>query len=414
MVRLGVGVVYSHNHVSANGMELGVLADNLVAGRGFMWHFYGSTVPRFCFFPPAYPVYLAALKLAFGGGWVVAMQISQSLAGAATAVAVRRLAASLLEARPAWAAGYAIAAWPPLVVYAFASFSATWEALLVPVIVLWLVRAARSQRWTEAALAGAGYGLLAYALPAFLGSLLLLPAGWRVMGVGWRRALTLTATTLACTLLVLLPWTVRNAAVVHRLVPVATNIGFNYLGGQNAYARYTDNVLCSSDALRWEVIDRQALATMNEADFDRSLLRQGVAFGVAEPLLTVQRCLVRLGMYWFGPITLGGFGASEHVINSALRAVVLPLFVVGLLATTGRNRRRWGLLGAVFVWQSLFYMNFAYRGRYSMPVDSLVLIVAAQGAAVVGGRLWGQRSAAGAVDDPLAGPRPRGGATGAG
>jgi len=41
------------------------------------------------------------------------------------------------------------------------------------------------------------------------------------------------------------------------------------------------------------------------------------------------------------------------------------------------------ILYAVFLWQSLFYMNFAIRGRYAMPMYPLVLIVAVLGVGVV-------------------------------
>jgi hypothetical protein len=383
-LRLLATLAYSHRHVTTTGLELGTLADNLLAGRGFVWEFYGSTVPRTSFFPPFYPAFLVLLKLAFGAAWVPAMQVVQAAAGAAAAVATRRLAARLLV-RPglAAAAGYAVAFWPPLVVYSASAYSVTFEALAVPAIVLLLVDAGRSGRLRDAGRVGAAAGLLAYALPAFLGVLLLAPLGFRAMGVGWRRALGLAATALAAAFLVVSPWTLRNARLHHRFVPVATNIGFNYLGGQNPYSRPHTNVLCGFDDIRWQVIDRRALETMNEADFDRLLLEQGLAFARENPLLTAKRCAVRLVYYWWGSPAVRRYNPEQGLWNLVLMTLVLPFFLVGLVRSARAAAVGFALVYAVFAWQSLFYMNFAIRGRYAMPTHPLLLLVAVAGAAAV-------------------------------
>jgi len=390
-LRLGLTAVYSHRHVTFSGLELGTLADNVLAGRGFVWEFYGSTVPRYSFFPPFYPAFLAGLKAAFGsGGWVPAMQVLQAVASAAAAVATRRLAGRLLRPALAWAAGYAVAWWPPLVIYSASAYSVTFEALAIPIIVLYLVDAGRSRRPADAARAGVAYGLLAYALPAFLGSLIFVPIGLKAMGVAWRRAFALAGVALAVALLVVSPWTVRNAVVHHRLVPVATNLGFNYLGGQNPYARPHTNILCAFDDLRWRVIDREALETQNEVDFDRQLLRQGLEFARAEPLLTARRCLTRLVYYWWGSPAVLRYNPDQGAANLVLMSVVLPFFVVGLVTTMRRAAAGFAILYGVFAWQSLFYMNFAIRGRYAMPTHPLLLIVAVAGAAVIAERALGR------------------------
>lgn len=412
LVRLGLTLLYSRRHVTITGLELGTLADNLLAGRGFVWEFYGSTVPRYSFFPPFYPAFIAFLKLLCGaGGWVPAMQIVQAAAGALAAVVTRRLAACVFGAGAdparaprfaainhvtpqnlALAAGYAVALWPPLAIYSAAAYSVTFEALLVPWIGLLLFAAGRSRRLADAAKAGVGYGLLAYALPAFLGSVLFMPAVFRDMGARWGRAFGMGLVTLLVALLVVLPWTVRNAVIHHRFIPVATNIGFNYLGGQNPYARPYSNILCAYDDLRWKVIDKHALETMNEADFDRLLLKEGLAFARAEPGLTARRSAERLLYYWWGSPAVRRYNPDQGLWNLVLMSGVLPLFLIGLVASFAA-RERFALLHAAFLWQSLFYMNFAIRGRYALPTHPLMLIVAVLGAAVVGAWASGARRA---------------------
>jgi hypothetical protein len=51
VIRLGISALYAPDHVEVTGLELGRLSDNILAGRGFTWEFYGSDVPRTSFFP---------------------------------------------------------------------------------------------------------------------------------------------------------------------------------------------------------------------------------------------------------------------------------------------------------------------------------------------------------------------------
>jgi hypothetical protein len=187
---------------------------------------------------------------------------------------------------------------------------------------------------------------------------------------------------------------VRNAVIHHRFIPVATNIGFNYLGGQNPYAKPYSNILCAYDDLRWKVIDRNALETLNEADFDRLLLRQGLAYALAKPGLTLRRMAERLVYYWWGSPAVLSYNPEQGRGNLIMMSLVLPLFMIGLLKSF-RAPDRFALLYVIFLWQSLFYMNFAIRGRYAMPTHPLMLVVAVLGAAVIWGlgrRRTGEKS----------------------
>ncbi len=393
-VRLGLTAVYLHGRVVESGVELGKVSDHLLAGRGFLFYFYGSDVPRYAFFPPLYPAFLALLKLVFGSaGWVWAMQIVQGAVSAATVVLLRRLAGILLATkgassplpRPrvlAYAAAYLTAFWPPLIIYSASAYSLTFDAFGVLVALHFLARAGRARRLIHAVKAGVAYGVLALSLPAFLGSIPFVPLGLRALGMTWRRAVGAAILAGVTALVVLTPWMVRNAVVVHRFIPVSTNIGFNYLGGQNRYSDPFVNRLCPEDAIRWQVIDRRELETMNEADFDRMLLRQGLRFAARHPLLTARRCATRLVYYWWGSPGLLGYNRVQGLAYLAIMSAVIPLFLIGL-AYGLRHRRVLGLLLAVFLWQSLFYMNFAVRGRYSLTFHPLMLLTAVVGAAVL-------------------------------
>jgi hypothetical protein len=259
----------------------------------------------------------------------------------------------------------------------------TFHTVGVPLMLVLLMRTIDSPRpWRRAAQAGVGYGLLAYSLPSFLGSLVLMPLGLRLSGCAWRRALGVPLVALVVAVLIVSPWTVRNAMVHQRFVPVATNLGFNLAGANNPYSRPWINVLCPYDDIRWQVIDRGELESMNEADFDRLLLRQALAYMAAHPLETAGRMAQRAFYYWWITPQMVRYAPLQGWGGMVLQSVALPLAIAGLVVSWRLRRRApWGVLYAACVWMTLFYMNFAIRGRYSLGIQPVLLILAVLGAA---------------------------------
>lgn len=400
VVRLGLVGAFLHFRGQPSGLELGKVAANIVAGDGFMCIFYGTEfppgepVPRYSFFPPLYPHLMALLKITTGAGWIVALQVVQAIVGATLPLVVRRLGERLMPVEPAWAAAWLTVIWPPCVIYTAQAFPVTFHAVGVPALLLAWVIAARSPRPARAAgLVGLSYGLLAYSLPSFLGSLVVMPFGLRTSGLSWRRSFGMPALALVVALVTLSPWTVRNAIVQERFVPVATNLGFNLLGANNADSRPYTNVLCAHEDIRWRHIDRALLETMNEADFDRLMLRQGLSYMLAHPGESVRRIGTRIVYYWWISPEIVRYSRLQGLGGLALMSVLLPLTVVGWVVAWRRRRAvPWGVLLAACVWMTLFYMNFAVRGRYSLAIQPVMLIFGVLGAAALIG-WWGRRRA---------------------
>jgi len=73
-------------------------------------------------------------------------------------------------------------------------------------------------------------------------------------------------------------------------------------------------------------------------------------------------------------------------------SLLLPLFLAGLVVSTRLPRGSVRLLlYAVFIWQTLFYMNFAVRGRYSLELYPLMIVFAVLGAGAIAERLRDRR-----------------------
>ncbi|MGD8394925.1 MAG: hypothetical protein PVF43_05580 [Candidatus Eiseniibacteriota bacterium] len=384
LVRLVLWALWLQAQGSRGGLELGTLADSIVAGDGFRWNFYGTEqppgdpVPRLSFFPPFYPGLLALAKLTVGEGWGTAVQLVQIVCGSALPLVVRRLATRLLRDELAWVTAWLAVVWPPFVFYTSELFPVTFHTLGVPAALLLLISQRHAPRlWPAALKIGALYGLLAYSLPSFLGSLVLMPLGLRGAGTSWRRAVALPLASLGVALVLLAPWTVRNAVVQGRFVPVATNLGFNFAGANNPYSRPDTNVLCAKDNIRWQVVDRRALETMNEADFDRMLLRQGLSYMAAHPGRTLKRIGTRILYYWWTIPDMLRYNHLQGLGGVVLMSVLTPLALTGAIVAWRRRRRApYAVLLAACGWMTLFYMNFAVRGRYSLAIHPVMLILA--------------------------------------
>ncbi|MCP4547998.1 MAG: hypothetical protein GY835_16155 [bacterium] len=371
-----------------SGVEWNEIADNILAGKGYLYPFYGTDIPRQALFPPFYPGFLALMKTCGGSHWIALLQLVQSVVFAGGAVCVRRLAARLYGDKLSWFAGYLVIFWPPLLIYSARLSPSVFNAALIPALLLLLDRARQTGRLKYPLVAGAGWGLLAYSLPAFLSALPFLGLGLKRAGLTWRRALLLPTIVLLTALLTLSPWIIRNAVVLGDFVPVSSNIGLNLAGSNNPYASTSYNTLCEAGPRCAEIIDYDAIETVSEGEFDRQLLRYGLRYMVEHPGQTAVRCLTRAACYWSGNPTVIIYNFRDGLASIILMSLLLPLFITGLVVAirkpAGEVRH---LVFAVFIWATLFYMNFAVRGRYILDIQPLMLVFGVLGFATLFDRI---------------------------
>src|SRR5262249_20336113 len=144
--------------------------------------------------------------------------------GAATCVLVYRIGARILGATAGLVAGLLLAAYPPHVYLSGVFYVDALLTFVLALAVWWLTVLLGGPPGRRRALAcGVALGMTVLTRPLFavyvpfVGALLLM----RRRGPGRARALE-CATLLCGTLVVMLPWTLRNAATFGRLVPVSS------------------------------------------------------------------------------------------------------------------------------------------------------------------------------------------------
>jgi len=212
-------------------------AVSIVEGEGYPDSDIAAGGGETAFRPPAYPVFLASVYEVTGPK-VNAARLVQSLLGVLTVALIGLIALRLWGRRVALIALGLAAIYPALAISDSALIS---EPLFLPLELGALAavvenrRSPHRYRWLL--LAGALAGLLT--LTRSNGVVLLLPlalAVWQAPRLS-RRALAAPAMLVALALLVVAPWTIRNAVAMDSFVPVSTQAGYAAAGTYNETSR---------------------------------------------------------------------------------------------------------------------------------------------------------------------------------
>jgi 4-amino-4-deoxy-L-arabinose transferase-like glycosyltransferase len=214
-----------------------LFAEGIAEGRGYLSLGQHPTA----YYPPGYPYFLGALqwlsdRVGLGDHLVLVAGLVQAVLGGVAVGAVVIAAERLGGRRCAIVAGTLMALWPNLVIHSSLMLSETLFIAVFTVTLAALLCASDGSRWwsTPLLIAAVGLGLCTLIRPQ--STFLALPAialAWALHSMGWRRWCARMGVLLAGIVLVVAPWTIRNAVVLDGFVPVSTNTGDNLCMGFN-------------------------------------------------------------------------------------------------------------------------------------------------------------------------------------
>ena len=291
-----------------------ILARQLIEGRGLYIDEHYMGVRAFAFYPPAYPLLLAAW------GAVLGLSIwSVALLGAFTDMAIAGLIVRIGERAGNAGAGRAAAflylIWPSVL---FASPLAAKEgmctALVLAIALVWLMRADGALKgWRGAVALGLPTGVLALSQPGWAPVAALF--GIVLIGrMGWQSVLRFGVPAAAVAVVVMLPWWVRNWIVLDAFVPLTSAGGISLWIGNNADA--TGNWMPQPASLHG----------LPELEYQRRASAMAVAWITGHPLdwvrLTLTKFVRAVGVGQFGLVRLA---AMYPPISAMLAATSFPL-----------------------------------------------------------------------------------------
>jgi 4-amino-4-deoxy-L-arabinose transferase-like glycosyltransferase len=350
--------------------------------------------------PPAYPYFLGALYAVTGFHRDAVRLIQLVLLGLAS-VALVGVVATRLAGRRAGLAAMALAAvFPPLIAFQSTLLS---EALVVPlelaaIAAVLRFRDTRGYRWVG--VAGVLAGLLALTR---LNMAVLIPvlaaAAWLPPTGGGRRRLTGPALLLAAAALTIAPWTVRNAVVMHRFIPISTQTAFTLAGTYNNFSKHNtvypgawvDPRLFSRKlgGAFGGGYDRIFAQHLGEPELDTRLRHAVAQYMRADPgyvgTVTIQNAkrAFELGGPGWERFADPAVGLSPRVAGACAYGFMLFGVLALLGAATRRGRRLPTLVWVGALLTAVGFLVAQGEPRFRVPLDPLVIVLAGIAVAAV-------------------------------
>jgi len=372
--------------------------------------------------PPAYSALLSFFYLIFGADVVVAKVVNVALAFA-TVLLTYTLAARLFDRRVGLFAALAVALLPSHVYFSTMTMAENLFLPLVLLVVLLLALWGMGARPTALQSIGLGVAIALAALTRTEGIWLLLPAlaVWLIASNGWAARARNCALVVATIVVVLTPWTVRNAIEFHKFIPlrdagtatfaIGLNPDYDYYGvlillnpldpraiPEDEYPTLSDDL----DAWRdepWLPLDLARRKLVNLFDNDHDVL-DWINNSPSHPYLSsseykVWRSAGNAAYYFLGAIAVIGLalGLAARDRRAALLGGVLLTWLLGFWLLVPESRYHLALLPLAAVCAAALAVALAPKAsaagwqaaRAARPVAAVALLaacaVAAAGAA---------------------------------
>jgi 4-amino-4-deoxy-L-arabinose transferase-like glycosyltransferase len=367
---------YPRSWFFSRGLEMGLLANSLVSGKGLSSPFGVPTGPT-AFIAPGYPLLVASVFRVFGSyttASLVVLVSAQILANVATVWLVMQVARALAGQRAAqaaaWIAGMFWACSLPLLWMP----TIFWDTSFSACIVLGTIAAAlrlRGRFSRNVALGcGAACGLIALLNPA------LLPAIFAILlWLAWQNPLPLRVRAArlllaACVFAVVFsPWPIRNARVFHAFIPLRTTVGFElWMGNRDGATGFLDESIFPMYNQR----ELSAYKAQGEVAYTQGKSQLAKAYIQSHPAGFLRLTARRIVRFWTGT------GNLEGSPIFALHACLSSLF--GLTGLGLLFRRKARALALLFVLPLLlfplpYYITHA-EFRYRLVIDPLLTVLA--------------------------------------
>ena len=390
VVRIIYNDVVASNYVLVgDARNYNAIALYILSSHCFCLHPPAPTVDR----TPLWPAIIASIYAILGiNNYFV--RIFLCILDAGTCVFIYLFARDLFGRRIGVITGLAAAVYPQLYMYVDWLYSETLYIFLLFAFCYALLRLQRTswQRWMV--VSGVLLGLLALARPNGLlvfGPFIL----WMVI-LGWKKILSWRAvarSALIITLIMLIfvvPWTIRNYAVSHAFIPVATGEGTILIGSYNnevvsnplVYGKWVNpNTASPSLGQRYHYADWQGprVQLEREADFKHAA-EAWIRGHISELPFLFKYHFLRMWSAVPDEVYFPGDRGSQFFLSMA---EAFPIFIYTLAA--------FGLLVSWKRWRELLFVYFMCllviaqcilfygSARLSSPIQPMVLILAAGG-----------------------------------
>lgn len=332
---------------------------------------------------PLYPAWVGALYAVLGEHHV-RVELVQSVVLAPLTVGLAWwLGRRLLGPRGGMAVALVAAVYPALWQWNGLLYS---ETLAIPLTLLLLtVVVDREPTGRRAAAAGALLGVNLLVRPSAIALLAGVVVAW-VVTTGWRRGAALSALTLLVAVLVVAPWTIRNAVVLDGFLPVS-------LQDAAAYGTFNDDAANDPKApYAWRAVPRSVLGVYDRRHPVPDLTFRARLQQLAFDYVKQHPASVSKAFFWNGLTRTWDIRRPSHIlaepkfdgrsravtaVGMAMWWVLLPLALLGLWRLRRRRALVWPVLAIAVA--STLLLTVESETRYRAPLETLVVVLACAG-----------------------------------
>ncbi|MGB3479465.1 MAG: glycosyltransferase family 39 protein [bacterium] len=375
------------SYVDPQAWEYGDIAENIVEGRGFSRiNEFSHTIENTSSHAPLYPYFLSFFYQ-FGqkNSVYLIIQLIQILVSALTIWIIYKTTLLLFNRLSAIIAALGASLYPPLIYYSTKLTPTVWTVFFMSLTIFFILKLKNNSLGTTF-LCGLTMGLSILTNPiafAFFPALII----WYLVKkpVEFRKLCLL----ILVTLVVLVPWTIRNHKIHHRLVPVTTQFCKNLWIGNNPNATGTDYYRVVHDSNPHFVLMTSTLSRKikdklgRKTEIERSdyFITQGLIFIVQNPTKFMNLLFTKaFYFWWFAPPEINGSvdAIKYRVINTMIYGPLLVLGIIGIILSLSHNYIKQSLviLLVLIIISATYIFTHVGLARYRMPVETILLIFA--------------------------------------
>lgn len=382
-IRIAYVTLFRHPPLAGDELEYDAEGQLIAQGHLFWTRVPYGILHAGAWKAPGYPLWVG-LWYALVGHHPETVRLAQVALGAVTIVLGWMLGRRLFGARAGTTAAFVVAAYPLAWQYEELLYSESFATPLTLGLLLLIFTRTPTPR--RALGFGSLLGVALYIRPTAEFLLAGALVGWG-LAVGWRRGLALTITGALAAIAVVLPWTVRNAIVMHGFVPISM---------QDAAAYGTFNPQSASNPFgswAWQPDPPADADLFNPRHPLSDVVLRSRLIGRASAYVEAHPSSLAKAFFWNGLSRLWDIrhrsrslaevpfeGRSRLVTNLGLDFyyVLLPLSLVGLWRARRRRSLVLGVLAIALATSILYTVDSGTR--YRAPLEPLIAVLACAGA----------------------------------
>ncbi|MBU2494903.1 MAG: glycosyltransferase family 39 protein [Candidatus Omnitrophica bacterium] len=322
--------------------------------------------------PPLYPSFLAGIYFFFGHSFP-AVRIIQALLDSVTCLFAFFIGKRVFgDKKPALLGGLLTAVSPSLIASTSYILTETLTAFLLTAAVLLLLKAQAESKKEGWLLSGVVLGLATLTRPVTILFPFFLLTGFLFFSPRKARNVFLVIVFCLGMALPILPWTIRNALVFHRFIPVSVGSGFNLWVG--SYLPWNGDY-------NWkDLSDSEELVKgLPQIEADRKFFAEGVKNIKQRPAAYALLCVKKIGRFWLqvpgGKQVLDKRPAAKILVFT-FQYLLLLLFLSGVFSAWRERNVRVCLPVLMIFYFTFVHLFLLAIPRYHIPVLPLAAAIA--------------------------------------